>query len=130
MSLLNEFQDQPKLVFGGATSFRRLRAKQVANTYNPSEKGEDWTNPDTLEFQGALASSSSTRMTDGLREQTNSSAVLTVADPDIDIRIGDRIETLPADGRRWTVEGFPSRDRNAFTGFRPTLEIMLSESRG
>lgn len=114
----------------GATRFRRLRARHVPNPYNPNETGDDWTKPDTLEFTGALASSSSTRMTDGLREQTDSNAVLTIADPNIDIRVGDRIETLPDDGRRWTVTGFPSHDANAFTGYRPTTEINLRETRG
>lgn len=62
--------------------------------------------------------------------QTTSTAVLTVTDPNADIRLGDRIRPEPADGRMWEVSGFPNRDVNAFTGWQPTLEVQLTEWKG
>lgn len=114
----------------GATKWRRLRARKVDDSYSGEQAGEDWSNPETLDFAGALASSSSTRTPDGLREQTTSTAYLTSPDPTLDIMPGDRIQALPDDGRCWEVSGYPSRDVNAFTSWQPTIEIPLSEYRG
>ena len=91
-----------------ATRFVRLRASRKPDPYNPAQTTEDWTKPVELEVRGALASSSSTRTPDVLDVQTTSTAVLTVADPNADIRLGDRIRPEPADGRMWEVSGFPS----------------------
>lgn len=113
-----------------ATRFVRLRASRKPDPYNPAQTTEDWTKPVELEVRGVLASSSSTRTPDVLDVQTTSTAVLTVADPDADIRIGDRIRPEPTDGRMWEVSGFPSRDVNAFTGWQPTMEVQLTEWRG
>ena len=113
-----------------ATRFVRLRASRKPDPYNPAQTTEDWTEPVELEVRGALASSSSTRTPDVLDVQTTSTAVLTVADPNADIRLGDRIRPEPADGRMWEVSGFPSRDANAFTGWQPTLEVQLTEWKG
>lgn len=113
-----------------ATRFVRLRASRKPDPYNPAQTTEDWTKPVELEVRGALASSSSTRTPDVLDVQTTSTAVLTVADPNADIRLGDRIRPEPADGRMWEVSGFPSRDANAFTGWQPTLEVQLTEWKG
>lgn len=74
-----------------ATRFVRLRASRKPDPYNPAQTTEDWTKPVELEVRGALASSSSTRTPDVLDVQTTSTAVLTVADPNADIRLGDRI---------------------------------------
>lgn len=114
----------------GVTKWRRLRARKVNDPYSGEQSGEDWSNPETLDFTGALASSSSTRTPDGLREQTTSTAYLTSPDPTLDIMPGDRIQALPDDGRCWEVSGYPSRDVNAFTSWQPTVEIPLSEYRG
>lgn len=114
----------------GVTKWRRLRARKVNDPYSGEQSGEDWSNPETLDFTGALASSSSTRTPDGLREQTTSTAYLTSPDPTLDIMPGDRIRALPDDGRLWEVDGFPSKDVNAFTGWRPTLECRLTERKG
>lgn len=114
----------------GATKWKRLRAKKVMDRYSGELTGEDWDHPDVLEFNGSLASSSSTRTPDGLREQTTSAAYLTSPDPTLDIMPGDRIQALPDDGRRWEVSGYPSRDANAFVSWQPTIEIPLSEYRG
>lgn len=113
-----------------ATRFVRLRASRKADPYNPAQTTEDWKHPVELEVHGALASSTSTRTPDVLDVQTTSTAVLTVADPNADTRLGDRIRPEPADGRMWEVSGFPSRDVNAFTGWQPTLEVQLTEWKG
>ena len=114
----------------GTTAFTRLRAGRKPSAYSsdPTRTVEDWTHPDRLEIHGALAASSSIRTPDGIREETTSTAVLTIPDPSADVRLGDRIEA--PDGRRWEVTGFPSNDVNAFTAWQPTLEIQLTEWRG
>lgn len=114
----------------GATKWRRLRARKVDDPYSGEQTGEDWNHPDVLEFAGALSSSSSMRTPDALREETTSTSYLTSTDPSLDIMPGDRIRAMPDDGRCWEVSGYPSRDQNAFTGWRPTIEIPLSEYRG
>ncbi len=114
----------------GATQFTRLRAKRIPSIYNPQQSSLTWDNPDTLTFTGALAASTSSRTVDYLDERFTSTAVLTVADPNIDIQVGDRIRSTPDDGRIWQVTGFPSRDVNAFTGWQPTTEINLTEWKG
>lgn len=115
----------------GATKWRRLRAKRKANQYNPVQNEPDWSvPPDELVIMGALSSSSSTRTPDTLDTQTASTAYLTIPDPTADVKIGDRIRADPDDGRLWEVDGFPSKDANAFTGWRPTLECRLTERKG
>ena len=114
----------------GVTKWRRLRARKVDDPYSGEQTGEDRNHPDVLEFAGALSSSSSMRTPDALREETTSTAYLTSTDPSLDIMPGDRIRAMPDDGRCWEVSGYPSRDQNAFTGWRPTIEIPLSEYRG
>lgn len=114
----------------GATRFQRLRARRVPDPYNPAQSALDWTDPDVLELYGALSSSSSTRTPDVLDVQTTSTAYLTIDDPEADVRILDRIRSVPDDGRLWEVSGFPANDTNGFTGWRPTLEVALTEYRG
>lgn len=114
----------------GGTEFIRLRARRVPDPYNPSQDALDWANPDTLTLHGALSSSTSTRTPNVLDVQTTSTAYLTIDDPTADVRILDRIRTVPDDGRLWEVSGFPARDANGFTGWQPTLEVQLTEWRG
>lgn len=115
----------------GVTKWRRLRAKRKANSYNPAQNEPDWSvPPDELAIMGALSSSSSIRTPDTLDTQTESTAYLTIPDPTADVKIGDRIRADPDDGRLWEVDGFPSKDANAFTGWRPTLECRLTERKG
>lgn len=83
-----------------------------------------------IEFNGFLASSSSTRTAQQVGTETTSTAVLTVLDPTVDLQVGDMVEALPADGRRWVVDGFPARDVSPFSGWQPTLEATLREIRG
>ena len=132
MSLLDDL-DAGGGVFAmaGATRFMRLRAKRKTNPYNPAQHEPDWSvPPDELAIMGVLSSSSSTRTPDTLDTQTASTAYLTIPDPDTDVKIGDRIRADPDDGRLWEVDGFPSKDANAFTGWRPTLECSLTERKG
>lgn len=132
MSLLDDL-DAGGGVFAmaGATRFMRLRARRKTNPYNPAQTEPDWSvPPDELAIMGALSSSSSTRTPDTLDTQTSSTAYLTIPDPAADVKIGDRIHTDPDDGRLWEVDGFPSKDANAFTGWRPTLECRLTERKG
>lgn len=110
-----------------ARTVARLRPARKADPYNPDRTVEDPSSTDRLELRGFIASSSSTETPDGAREETVSSAVLTVADPGADVRRGDIVETVPPDGRRWRVTGFPSSDESPFTGWRPTLEAQLEE---
>lgn len=130
MSLLDELTANDGWRMPGATKWRRLRAKPVKDRYSGELTGEDWSDPDVLEFAGALSSSSSMRTPNALRDQTTSTAYLTAADPMLDIMPGDRIRAMPDDGRCWEVTGYPSRDANAFTVWQPTIEIPLTEHRG
>lgn len=130
MSLLDDLNAGGVWRMPGATKWRRLRARKVDDPYSGEQTGEDWNYPDVLEFTGALSSSSSMRTPDALREETTSTAYLTSTDPSLDIMPGDRIRSMPDDGRCWEVSGYPSRDANAFTSWQPTIEIPLSEYRG
>lgn len=132
MSLLDDLNaGGGAFAMAGATRFMRLRAKRKTNPYNPAQHEPDWgVLPDELVIMGALSSSSSMRTPDTLDTQTASTAYLTILDPDTDVKIGDRIRADPDDGRLWEVDGFPSKDANAFTGWRPTLECRLTERKG
>lgn len=129
MSLLDSITGAAGFGLTG-TAWVRLRGTPVADEYSGEATGMDWTNLDTLRFHGSLSSSSSTRTPDSLRDLTSSTAYLTVPDPTVDVKPGDRIRTDPDDGRRWEVTGYPSRDANGFTGWQPTTEIPLTEWRG
>lgn len=131
MSLLDDLTAGGGWRMPGVTKWRRLRAKRKTNTYNPAQNEPDWSvPPDELVIMGALSSSSSMRTPDTLDTQTASTAYLTIPDPTADVKIGDRIRADPDDGRLWEVDGFPSKDVNAFTGWRPTLECRLTERKG
>lgn len=113
-----------------AQRIRRLRAKEKENPYNPARPVADWDDPDVIELEGFISSSTSMETPDGARDQTSSTAYLTIADPSADVRKGDRVEVLPHVGRSWEVTGFPSTDANPFTGWQPTLEASLEEVLG
>lgn len=124
------FEAFPPLHMPELQTFTRLRAGSVENAYNPDSPGSDWAHPETLEFYAAIASSSSNTNTDRLDRQLTSTATLTIPDPHIDIRVGDRIRPNPADGREWRVSGIPATDMNPFTGWNPTMECQLEEVKG
>lgn len=130
MNALDYITGSTEFTLAGATSFQRLRARRIPRAMNPKQTDEDWEHPDIIEIRGALSSSTSTRIPDSLDLQTTSTAVLTIDNPKADVRIGDRIRAVPDDGRLWEVNGFPSNDVNAFSGWQPTLEIQLAEWKG
>lgn len=129
MSLLDSITGAAGFGLSG-TAWVRLRGIPVKDEYSGDTTAVDWTEPDMLRFRGALSSSSSTRTPDSLRDQTTSTAYITVPDPTVDVKPGDRIRADPDDGRRWEVTGYPARDVNGFTGWQPTAEIPLTEWRG
>ena len=88
----------------------------------------DWDGEvDELAFSGFIATASSVMTPDGAREQAVTTGTLTVADPTVDIRRGDRIK----DGSHvYTVDVVPSVDASPFTGWQPTLEVGLQEVEG
>lgn len=113
------------------TRFQRIR-RTFGSADDPYTQGAG---PETstvvrTPFFGSLASSTSTRTAQQTGVETTSEAVLTVPDPTVDIRNGDIITPLPDDGRRWQVDGYPSKDVNPFSGWQPTLEVRLKEVRG
>lgn len=107
---------------------KRLRASLAADPYNPARTVPDWDGEvDEIMFNGFIATASSVMTPDGAREQAVTAVTLTVADPTVDIRRGDRIE----DGAHvYTVDVVPSVDANPFTGWQPTLEVGLQEVEG
>lgn len=112
------------------TRFQRI-APQDENPYTRRPGGQNKAKrPARITFNGFLASSSSTRTPQQVGTETVSTAVLTVLDPTLDLQVGDTVETLPADGRRWVVDGFPAHDVSPFSGWQPTLEATLREVRG
>lgn len=105
----------------------RLRAGVVVDEYSQKPIGEDWSKMTTLPLEGAISSTGQTQADGTQRRQTTVSALLTIADPGADVKIGDRI-------RRgtdlWSVVEFPEIDMNPFTGWRPTLVVALEEVHG
>lgn len=91
--------------------------------YNPDETVEDWTRPTRHTIDGFLATTGSSEQNDANDVRAVSTAVLTIPDPEADIRRGDVID----DGeRRWHVEGFTANDTNPFTGWQPTKVAQLT----
>lgn len=113
-----------------ATGFTRLRAKRKPSPYNPDRSIEDWDDPDRLDFTGFIATISSGMTPNQNREETTSTSVITVPDPLIDIRKGDRIIQNDDTERKWEVTGIPGRDTHPWTGWRPTCEINVTEWKG
>ena len=120
---------RPKSCFVGfGRPLRRLRAKGGFDPYNPLHMVPNWDGAvDELAFNGFISTSSSVMSPDGAREQVVTDATLTVADPNVDIKRGDRIK----DGSHvYTVNVVPSVDANPVTGWQPTLEVGLQEVEG
>lgn len=114
--------------FDHPTKFERLRATAVPDPYDPDSPGvPDWSNPDILEFEGFLTESTSTILPDSVRGQVSTSGVLTVTDPDLDIKVGDRVRQ---GGKIWQITGRPAKDKSPFTGWQPTLEITIQQLEG
>lgn len=120
---------RPRSCFDGfGRPLKRLRAEDEYDPYNPLHKVPNWDGEvDELAFNGFISTSSSVMSPDGAREQVATDATLTVADPNVDIRRGDRIKD---GGRVYVVDVVPSVDVNPFTGWQPTLEVGLLEVEG
>lgn len=112
-----------------ASNFVRHRPVRIPDPYNPAHtiEGED---TDDVTFTGFLSSQTGSDNLSQPRDQTQSSATLTVDNPVIDLQRHDEIEPIPADGRKWIITGFPAKDINPFTGWQPTLECSLEEVTG
>lgn len=127
---MTTFAQAVGLSIPNVTRFQRF-APQDSNPYtHRSSRPNKAARLARIEFSGFLASSSSTRTAQQIGTETTSMAVLTVLDPTLDLQVGDTVETLPADGRRWVVDGFPAHDISPFSGWQPTLEATLHEIRG
>lgn len=127
---MTTFAQAVGLSMPNVTRFQRL-APQDTNPYTRRPGGQNKAHRlARITFNGFLASSSSTRTAQQVGTETTSVAVLTVLDTTVDLQVGDMVETLPADGRRWVVDGFPAHDISPFSGWQPTLEATLREIRG
>lgn len=134
MSWLSELGDGGSWLDGGmrfphGQKVHRDRRKQVPDPYNPAKTVPGpWSDADTIELDGAfVASSSSTAVTDATRSQVLASKSLYVTDPDVDVKVGDRIR---AGSGTYYVNELPDADQNPFTGWRPVKEIPLDLTLG
>ncbi|MEE8667423.1 MAG: hypothetical protein SOI13_04360 [Bifidobacterium mongoliense] len=107
--------------------YSRQRRKTVVDPYDPTNVTiGDWSDPDILPVSGYVHTvTSSEQADDASRSEVISTAEFVTDDTHADIKRGDRI--VSGDGRKWTVQGFPARDRNPFTGWQPTLVAALQE---
>lgn len=127
---MTTFAQAVGLSMPSVTRFQRI-APQDDNPYTRRPGGSNKARRlERVTFNGFLASSSSTRIAQQAGTETTSVAVLTVLDPTLDLQVGDTVVALPADGRRWVVDGFPAHDVSPFSGWQPTLEATLREIRG
>jgi len=108
-------------------TFTRRRAATKTDPYDSDSVIEDWEHPDEIEVRGFLSSGMSSEQPDAVRSELVTTAQLIIADPSADVRRGDQI--VGAAGK-WTVQGFPERDMNPFTGWQPTLVCNLLEVNG
>lgn len=83
-----------------------------------------------VQFDGALASSTSTRTQQETGATVTTDAVLTIPLRELDLKPDDIVTAVPSDGRRWRVIGYATKDVNPFTGWQPTLQVRLEEVRG
>jgi len=110
--------------FPHAQSVFRDRRKQIADPYNQSSTiPGPWADPDTIQLEGFVASSSSTAVPDATRTQILTAKSLYLSDPAADVITGDRIRAGTAS---YTVEAVPAADINPFTGWQPVVEIPLT----
>ncbi|NMW65985.1 hypothetical protein HHJ78_10865 [Mobiluncus mulieris] len=123
-----EIAGSEPICFNHPERFERLRPGVEPDPYDPDAAGvPTWDKPDILVFEGFLTESTSTITPDAVRGQVATSGVLTVADPNVDIQVGDRIRQ---GDRLWQVTGRPAKDKNPFTGWQPTLEATVAQYEG
>lgn len=108
----------------------RERRQPVPDPYRP---GHDvpgpWTGSlDSLTIDGAfISSSSSVAPVDATRRQVLTDKSLYCTDPDVDVRVGDRIRR---GDELFYVNARPAADMNPFTGWQPAVEIPLDMTEG
>ena len=120
--------DNPFFDPDAVTGFVRLRPKRIVDPYDPeSTVVGSWADADRLELRAFFASQQGVAQSDPVRAQIITTKQLIVDDPDADVQVGDRITQ---GDKMWTVTGFPTNDRNPFTGWQPTLVAQLEEVRG
>lgn len=106
----------------------RLRARDITDRYSTKPIAADWSNPHSITIPNAHISTSGSTPADGTqRRQVTENAQLVVADPAVDVRLGDRIQRGTD---LWEVVGFPQTDSSPFTGWQPTLVADLEEVHG
>lgn len=116
--------------FAFGESIVRERRPQIADPYNPTKTiPGPWTGTlSTLAIDGAfISSSSSVAPVDATRRQVLTDKSLYCADPEVDVRVGDRIRR---GDEIFYVNARPAADVNPFTGWQPALEIPLDMTEG
>lgn len=116
--------------FAFGESIVRERRPQVPDPYKPDRTvAGPWTGPlDELPIEGAfISSSSSVAPVDATRRQVLTDKSLYCTDPDVDVRVGDRIRR---GDDLFYVNARPAADTNPFTGWRPAVEIPLDMTEG
>lgn len=111
-----------------AQTYRVRRPAEKPDPYNPDATVETWDETTTRKITGFISLNSSTENEDGNRAGTTDTATFTIADPDADIQRGDMI--IDAQGRKWLVQGHPSRDQSPFTGWHPSTVAQLAAWQG
>lgn len=114
--------------FSFTDGFVRLRAGIKIDPYSGEEAGVDWNNPTQLPIDAYIDSQSSVEQTDAVRQQVITQKRLVMTDPNCDVRKGDRVKS--GAGEVFKVTGEPSRDRNPFTGWQPTLVVEIEKDEG
>lgn len=113
--------------FPHGAAVTRHRRRTAVDPYSKQERPGGWADPLIITIGGAfVASSSSAAATDANRSQLTTTKSL-YCPPAADVLAGDRIV---ADGVTYQVPAKPSADTNPFTGWRPVLEIPLTEVAG
>lgn len=117
------------MFFPHGETVHRDRRKPVPDPYNPDQLVPGpWDDVNTIDIPGAfVASSSSSAVGDATRSQVLSTKSLYCTDPDVDVKIGDRIR---AGAATYYVNELPEADTNPFTGWQPVKEIPLDNTLG
>lgn len=116
--------------FAFGESVVRERRKPVTDPYDPGATVPgSWGDPlDTLTLDDVfVASSSSVAPVDATRSQVLTDKSLYCSDPEVDVRVGDRIRR---GAEVFYVNARPEADQNPFTGWQPVVEIPLDMSEG
>lgn len=109
--------------------FTLLVAQTKSDPYDPETVVDDWNVPPVeTPFEGALSSGGSSFGFDPARTQLTTSKTITIFDADFPVDERHRIRA--ADGVVYKITGRPERDRNPWTGWRPTVVVPVEEVNG